>query len=217
MSYDLNRCPQNEEEFIEYFYTLIGRARETPANDWYQVLLKRYEWQGQLISIPRGVGPGIKQAADAPFFGLTQQMGSAGNPQARVVLPTQQADGLGYFTRQIQYIKDLPGGVHGTDFLWTWDYKDGHGYVPVTGAGSAPPPVVTPPPTGAVCNCDAKFVALFARIEQLEKESSALFTALASTNNRFEKLWFKGVTKGRGTLVGSHYHEIDEQKVYVKE
>lgn len=136
---DMNRCPQTEAEFTEYFYALIGRFLETDANDWYSVMLKRYDWKGQLISIPRGVGPGIKQAPDAPFFGLTQQMGSAGNPQARIFLPTSQPDSLGYYTRNIQYIKDKPGGVHGTDFLWTWWYQDGQAYTPVTGAEPTPP------------------------------------------------------------------------------
>ena len=31
MAYDLTRCPQTEEEFQEYFYTLIGQRYGAPA------------------------------------------------------------------------------------------------------------------------------------------------------------------------------------------
>jgi hypothetical protein len=134
---DMNRCPQTVEEFAEYFYTLIGKQRGAPANDYEQVLMRAYPWQGQTLMIPAGVGPGITQPPYAPFFGLTQQF--SGVPKARVFLPTSTPDDLGYYTRCMQYVSDAPGG----GLMWDW-YLAGpeNAYTPVL------PPDVAPPATG---------------------------------------------------------------------
>src|SRR6188768_1823660 len=101
---DMTRCPQTAEEFRDYFYALIGRAMGGPANDYEAVLSALYPWNGQMLMIPPGVGPGIKQYPGAPFFGLTQQF--SGGPKARVFLPTNTPDELGYYTRCEQYVDD---------------------------------------------------------------------------------------------------------------
>ena len=175
---DMNRCPQTEDEMRDYFYALIGRSLDGNANDWYQVMLLRYNWKGQLLSIPRGVGPGIQQAPDAPFFGLTQQMGSAGNPQARVFLPATK-DENGYYTKSMQYIKDTPGGVHGTDFQWAWFLQGPNTtYVPVTSAGGGTQPPTEPPPTSD----------LEKRVETLEQRNKAQEAQILQLITRVEAL-----------------------------
>ena len=87
---DMTRCPQTEAEFCDYFYTLIGGAGSAPTpSDWSAVLSASYPWNGQSLRIPEGVGPGIRQQAGAPFFGLTQQYSNG--PKGRLFLPTAQA------------------------------------------------------------------------------------------------------------------------------
>lgn len=134
MAYDLNRCPQTEEEFKEYFYALIGRMPGSSASDWRVVMSQ--------AGIPPGFGPGVQANASFPLFGLTQQW--SGGPKARIFLPSATADENGYFTRCIQYLRDAPGGTHGVDFVWSWDWVAGHEYSPVRGATGG---VVTQPPT----------------------------------------------------------------------
>ena len=63
MAYDLTRCPQTEEEFQEYFYTLIGRAYGDVADGWEATMTQSYPWQGHMLNIPPGVGPGHHAAA----------------------------------------------------------------------------------------------------------------------------------------------------------
>ncbi len=145
MAYDLNRCPQTEDEFQQYFYTLIRRQLGGSANDWHAVMSQ--------AGIPPGFGPGEQANASFPLFGLTQQW--SGGPKARIFLPSAQADENGYFTRCIQYLRDAPGGTHGVDFVWTWDWVAGHAYSPVRGAegGGAVQPLTVPgagtqPPSG---------------------------------------------------------------------
>ena len=153
MAYDLNRCPQTEGEFAEYFYTLIGQQQGAPAHSWESVLSATYVWKGQWLRIPDGVGPGITQPPDAPFFGLTQQW--SGGPKGRVFLPTNTPDDLGYYTRCMQYLDDAPGTYAATaaagkpspnfqsvktgSLVWAWYYVAGTAYAPVTGAdGNSP-------------------------------------------------------------------------------
>jgi hypothetical protein len=104
MAYDMTRCPQTEQEFRDYFYTLIGRAFGAPASNWEEVMEGVYEWQGAWMKIPPGVGPGIKADASWPFYGLTQQY--SGGPKGRVFLPSNTPDDLGYYTRCMQYLDD---------------------------------------------------------------------------------------------------------------
>jgi len=147
MAYDLNRCPQTEEEFHEYFYTLIGRDYMAPADGWEAVMEASYDWQGHMLNIPPGVGPGIRQPPDAPFFGLTQQY--SGGPKGRIFLPTDVPDELGYYTRCLQYLDDAVGtyekskkqvGAQSTGLIWSWYWVAGAEYSPVTDADSTAPP-----------------------------------------------------------------------------
>lgn len=148
---DMTRCPQSEDEFREYFYTLIQRSLGAPANDFEAVLSATYSWQGQQLMIPVGVGPGIKQQPGAPFFGLTQQF--SGVPKARVFLPADDADENGYYTRAMQYVDDAVGTYAHTKtaptpqnagLIWSWYYIAGNPYVPIqrpdAGGGTVPPP-----------------------------------------------------------------------------
>lgn len=158
MAYDLTRCPQTEEEFQEYFYTLIGRTYGDDADGWEAVMTQSYPWQGHMLNIPPGVGPGISQPPDAPFFGLTQQF--SGGPKGRIFLPSDFADENGYYTRCIQYLDDavgtyslatakgspdypLPGDFDFTAksgvLVWSWYWVAGHEYAPVTDADSTLP------------------------------------------------------------------------------
>ena len=147
MAYDMDRCPQTEEEFHEYFYTLIGRDYMAPADGWEAVMEAAYPWQGHMLNIPPGVGPGIRQPADAPFFGLTQQY--SGGPKGRIFLPTDSPDELGYYTRCMQYLDDAVGtyekskkqvGAQSTGLIWSWYWVAGAEYAPVTDADSTAPP-----------------------------------------------------------------------------
>lgn len=146
MAYDVTRCPQTEEEFEAYFYTLIGRVYGEPATNWEAVMEAAYPWQGHQLNIPPGVGPGIMQPPDAPFFGLTQQY--SGGPKGRIFLPSNTADENGYFTRCLQYLDDAVGTystskkqvtASSSGLIWSWYWVAGHEYVPVTEAdGPAP-------------------------------------------------------------------------------
>ena len=187
MSYDLNRCPQTVDEARDYFFALIGRSIGSNANDWYDVLLKRYDWKGTLMTIPRGVGPGIKQLPDAPFFGITQQMGTPGNPQARVFLPSNNPDPLNYYTRCMQYIADKEGGVHGTDFVWAWFLAGPENsydpVLPANGGGGG----TTPPPSNdlseRVKTLERQVEVLIARDEKFNERITTLENAPPPSNS----------------------------------
>jgi hypothetical protein len=147
MAYDLTRCPQSEEEFHEYFYALIGRDYMAPADGWEAVMEAAYPWQGHMLNIPPGVGPGIRQPPDAPFFGLTQQY--SGGPKGRIFLPTDTPDELGYYTRCMQYLDDAVGTYEkskkqvtstSSGLIWSWYWVAGAEYAPVTGPESTAPP-----------------------------------------------------------------------------
>lgn len=206
---DMSRCPQTEAEFTDYFFTLIGRSLEGNANDWFRVLSAQYTWKGSLLTIPPGVGPGVKQPADAPFFGLTQQWSQG--PKARIFLPTALPDANGYYTRNIQYIKDTPGGVHGTDFTWTWQYQDGNAYVPVTGA--EPTPI---PPTPPSSDLEQQVKILTLRVDNLEGRVKTLEEAPPSSGVTMEQvieLIGRTVADGRtqptGNVLTKHSHQAE--------
>lgn len=135
--------PQTEEQFIVYYYNLIGQHLDGNANSFRQVMLAKYPWNGQMLQIPINVPlKGQQLPPDAPFYGLTQQA-SGGVPSGRLWLPAAvpQLDENGniWYTRYIQYIKDKPGGIHGVDFLWSWTYMSGSEYVPLGGSAPVPP------------------------------------------------------------------------------
>jgi hypothetical protein len=168
MAYDdMTRCPQTEEEFEAYFYALIGRTWGQPATNWEAVMEAAYPWEGHALNIPPGVGPGIRQPPDAPFFGLTQQY--SGGPKGRIFLPTTVPDELGYYTRCLQYLDDVHDTYasehktvtpRSTGLVWAWYWVAGHEYAPVTGADST-----TPPPDSS---------ELAARVTALEEVSAAM-------------------------------------------
>jgi len=177
MAYDLTRCPQTEEEFEQYFYTLIGRTYGAPADGWEGVMEAAYPWQGHMLVIPPGVGPGERQYPDAPFFGLTQQY--SGGPKGRIFLPTDVPDELGYYTRCIQYLDDAAltyskskkqVDAKSTGLVWSWYWVAGHEYAPVTSAdGEAPPPE-----SGDVDALKAWMTAIEARVTALEDVSATM-------------------------------------------
>jgi len=176
MAYDLTRCPQTEEEFQEYFYTLIGRTYGDPATDWEAVMERAYPWQGHQLVIPPGVGPGIRQPPDAPFWGLTQQY--SGGPKGRIFLPADVPDDLGYYTRCLQYLDDAAQSyskskkqvdAKSTGLVWSWYWVAGHEYAPVTSAESP-----APPESGDVDALKAWMTATDARLAALEEVSAAM-------------------------------------------
>lgn len=134
MTVNLTRCPQTEAEATDYVYTVFQRVIGTPADDWAAVLANS--------NLPHNVyEPGVRATADWPFFGFTQMWGSGG-PRGRIFLPATAPDELGYWTRQIQVIRDAAGG----GLVWAWTVISGHEYQPVAdaesggGGGGLPPP-----------------------------------------------------------------------------
>lgn len=180
MAYDLTRCPQTEEEFHEYFYTLIGRDYMGPADGWEAVMEAAYPWNGHMLVIPPGVGPGERQYPDAPFFGLTQQY--SGGPKGRIFLPTETPDELGYYTRCLQYLDDAVGTYEkskkqvtstSSGLIWSWYWIAGAEYAPVTGADSTAPP-------------DSSELA--ARVTALEEVSAAMGEEMDDLVERVQRI-----------------------------
>jgi hypothetical protein len=133
-------CPQSELEFAHYYYNLIHRQMEQPADDWHAVMSREYFWNGTMMRIPKGVGPGVQLPSDAPFYGLTQQWREGDGPVGRLYLPSPHPDNNNFYTRQIQYIRRVnPDGVTPTH-VWTWEYKDGNEYAPICEGETPVPP-----------------------------------------------------------------------------
>jgi hypothetical protein len=178
MAYDdMDRCPQTEEEFHEYFSTLTGTTYGAPADGWEGVMEAAYPWQGHQLNIPPGVGPGVRQPPDAPFFGLTQQY--SGGPKGRIFLPTDSPDELGYYTRCMQYLDDAVGTyekskkqvtAQSTGLIWSWYWVAGAEYAPVTDAdGTAPPEMDTCPNTTRVDALEVVVDTLVGEVELLRE------------------------------------------------
>jgi hypothetical protein len=132
--------------------------------------------------IPPGVGPGILQPPDAPFFGLTQQY--SGGPKGRIFLPTDVPDDLGYYTRCLQYLDDAVGtyeksktpvSASSTGLVWSWYWVAGQEYAPVTGADGGG---TVPPDTSA----------LEARVTALEEVSAAMGEEMDDLVQRVTKI-----------------------------
>jgi hypothetical protein len=183
-------CPKNEAEFRAYFFELIGRAEGSPANDFEAVMAKEYPWNGQMLKIPENLpGPDQQLPADAPFYGLTQQV-SGGKSSGRVWIPAANPvtdeNGNNWYTRYFQIIEDKPGGFHGIDFLWTWWYQNGNEYVPICDGsdnGSVPP------------GSD-----LEARVETLEAQYALLeerVNALESIKDARKKVALRNIATGQ--------------------
>ena len=166
MAYDMNRCPQTEDEFQQYFSTLTGTTLGQDASGWEAVMKKPYPWKGQSLMIPEGVQPGIQQKPDAPFYGLTQQI-SNNVPKGRVFLPSNQPDELGYYTRCMQYLDDAAATYSKArnprqDFtkvqqssgglIYAWYHVAGNAYSPVLpadGGGGIDTGTPAPPSGGS--------------------------------------------------------------------
>lgn len=137
-------CPQTEQEFTNYFFELINKPYDSPANNFEAVMAATYNWNGQMMQIPMNVpGPGRQLPSDAPFYGLTQQVKggvSAGRIWIPAAVPQVDENGNQWYTRYIQIIKDKPGGTPKVDFLWTWWYQGGNEYVPICTDGTPVPP-----------------------------------------------------------------------------
>lgn len=186
-------CPKTEAEFERWFFNdLIKRTKGSPANDFETVMAGVYGWNGALLQIPMDVpGPGQRLPSDAPFYGLTQQAGADKIPSSRLWIPAAipqiDENGNEWFTRYIQYVQDKPGGVHGVDFIWSWDYVSGNAYVPICDGG------VTPvPPTdleARVTTLEAENKKQAEDIKKLQEQGSggvpAKFALRSLANGRF--------------------------------
>lgn len=174
----MDKCPRNEAEFIVYFFNLIGRKIGEPADDWVEVMSARYPWKDKRIVIPEGLRSGQKPNPDAPFYGLTQQW--SGGPKARLFIPSTP-DNLGYYARQIQYLKRVnPDGVFPTH-VWDWKHTDGNDYTPICEDGE----VVVPPTSD-----------LEARVKELERQLD-LIKIVAVSKNSFRKVALRSIANGR--------------------
>lgn len=173
-------CPKTEAEFIDYFFGLIGRSLGDPADDWIEVMSKEYPWVNGPMVIPPGVGPGVILPANAPFYGLTQQWSNG--PKSRLFLPAAIPDGLGYYTRNIQYIGRVnPDGVYPTH-IWSWDHMDGNAYVPICDGETVPPPT-SDPLEARVKALEIHYAQLEERVTALEKRKFPTKIALQSEAN----------------------------------
>jgi hypothetical protein len=111
-----------------YFFSLINREPNQPADDWEQVLAAS--------GIPKGFTSG-EVPTDNGFYGLTQQIGTDGRIAGRIFLPTAEPDVNGYYSQPISPLKDAATAGH---LLWEWRLlSHSPAYVPVTGDGTVPP------------------------------------------------------------------------------
>lgn len=97
-----------------YFFSIIKRVPGQSANDWISVMVNS--------GIPPGPPPGVDPGPE--FYGLTQQLGTAG-PRSRVFLPASDSDAFGYRVAAYDYLANGPGGL-----VWTFRYFDGGAYEP---------------------------------------------------------------------------------------
>jgi hypothetical protein len=111
-----------------YFFSLINREPNQPADDWAQVLAAS--------GIPAGFASG-EVPTDNGFYGLTQQIRENGDIAGRIFLPTAEPDANGYYSQPVSPLKDAATAGH---LLWEWRLLSNHpAYVPVTGDGVVPP------------------------------------------------------------------------------
>jgi hypothetical protein len=191
-------CPQNQAEFEDYFFNLINRSKGAPADDWAEVMSREYNWNGTMMVIPPGVGPGVILPSDAPFYGLTQQWSDG--PKARVFLPAAEKDHNGYFTCQIQYIRRVnPDGVSPTH-VWDFDHTDGHPYVPICGDSEQPSDL-----EARVAALEGNYAVLEERLYHVENRVTALEQ---KTGNK--KVALRSLANGRVVAA-----EINSSKVLV--
>lgn len=99
-----------------YLFALLGVKEGDSAENWAEVLRRS--------GIPAGPGPGVRVQADAPFFGITQQINSAGEVRGRLFLPTDLPDENGYYVHAIDLLDGEP-------LRWRWkDWLGGPPYAP---------------------------------------------------------------------------------------
>lgn len=113
-----------------YFFWLIDRQPDQPADDWFIVLTNS--------GIPAGYPPNVVPS-DNGYYGLTQQIRTTGEVAGRIFLPTATPDANGYYSHPISPLKDAPQG--GGHLLWEWRSLGGPPYVPVDTGGGFPQPV----------------------------------------------------------------------------
>ena len=94
--------PTSIGEWEAKFFGWINRTKGTPANDFSPVMAGLVG-QGMVVNPPRGQVP----QQSWPFYGMTMMM-SGGEPRGRIWLPANGADGLGYWTKEFQVIRDDP-------------------------------------------------------------------------------------------------------------
>lgn len=137
-----------------YFFSLINREPNQPADDWAEVLAAS--------GIPAGFAEGVVPT-DNGFYGLTQQIRENGDIAGRIFLPTAEPDANGYYSQPVSPLKDAPEAGH---LLWEWRLlSHSPAYVPVTGGG------VVPPTTG---NTEQRLETLEAQTADHERRIAAL-------------------------------------------
>lgn len=99
--------PQSIEEYRTYFFGVINREMGHTAPDWVEVLTNS--------GIPAGLPPYERVSSNAPFYGLTQQVG-AGGVRGRLFLPTTQPDSLGYYTHPFDVLSGPQNAL-----VWAWN------------------------------------------------------------------------------------------------
>ena len=99
-----------------YFFNLIGRTEGQSAHDWQAVM--------RASGIPAGPTAGVRLPANAPFYGLTQQIDSGGGLRGRVFLPTNTPNPHGYFIQDVDFLSDAGGSS------WAWRPHGTPAYAP---------------------------------------------------------------------------------------
>ncbi len=100
-----------------YFFHIIGRKEGDPArHDWEDVMRRS--------GIPAGPVAGQRFGANAPHYGLSQQISSSGELRGRVFLPTNTPNPFNYYIQDVDFLSD-PSGT-----TWAWKAHGTPAYAP---------------------------------------------------------------------------------------
>ena len=100
-----------------YFFHIIGRKEGDPArHDWEDVMRRS--------GIPAGPVAGQRFGANAPHYGLSQQISSSGELRGRVFLPTNTPNPFNYYIQDVDFLSD-PSGTR-----WAWKAHGSPAYAP---------------------------------------------------------------------------------------